>query len=107
MKGINVSGSHSFNCLESVVRTAASLPSAAFTGLVPTLTLSEYCSGSDRGSYNSVVQMLTSLPLSYLCMKCSWQEMESRTFTVSVHGADSSIASQTAALHQHPGHYLW
>jgi hypothetical protein len=36
MKGINASGCRSFDCLESVARTAVSLPSAACIGLVTT-----------------------------------------------------------------------
>jgi hypothetical protein len=48
------------------------------------ITLGELCSAS--GSYNSVVQILTSLPLWYLWTKLSSQEVESTIFTISIIG---------------------
>jgi hypothetical protein len=48
------------------------------------INLCKQCSAS--GSYNSVIQILTSLPLWCLQMKHSSQEMKSRIFTISIWG---------------------
>jgi hypothetical protein len=82
-KSISASGCHSFDCVEGVVRTTVSAPSADCTGLFSTrLTC---MSNVLPVVLTTLVQILISLPLWRLRMKHSLQETESRIFTISIY----------------------